>query len=79
MAAENEAVRPGVVFIAIGDENLRTQQYTNGDTIVDGLNSSEWSSTNEGAVAVYGQMGACYTNSTGFVSVAERLVSGAWA
>lgn len=53
--------------VLIGDqcwfaENLRTQLYTNGDTIVGGLNSSEWSSTNEGAVAVYGQMGACYTN-----------------
>jgi len=45
-------------LVAIGDqcwfaENLRTEHYTNGDSIPGELNNSAWSSTNSGAQAVY--------------------------
>ena len=45
--------------VLIGDqcwfaENLRSENYENGDAIPAGLSNSEWSSTTSGAVAVYG-------------------------
>ena len=36
-------------------ENLRAENYRNGDAIPSGLSSSDWSNTNSGAVAVYGE------------------------
>ena len=36
-------------------ENLRSENYENGDAIPAGLNDSEWSSTTSGATAVYGE------------------------
>ena len=36
-------------------ENLRAENYRNGDAIPAGLTGSEWVSTNSGAVAVYGE------------------------
>ena len=46
-------------LVAIGDqcwfkENLRTSVYSNGDAIPGELSNSEWSSTNYGAQAIYG-------------------------
>ena len=46
--------------VKIGDqcwfaENLRSENYNNGDAIPAGLSDSEWGSTNSGAVAVYGE------------------------
>lgn len=45
-------------LIGIGDqcwfaENLRTEQYRNGDVIPSGLNSADWAVATEGAVSVY--------------------------
>ena len=45
--------------VQIGDqcwfaENLRSENYRNGDAIPTGLSDSEWSSTTSGATAVYG-------------------------
>jgi uncharacterized protein (TIGR02145 family) len=40
------------------DENLRTTTYSNGDSIPSGLTNSEWVSTAEGAMTVYGEGGA---------------------
>ena len=34
-------------------ENLRSENYDNGDAIPSGLSNSEWSSTSSGAIAVY--------------------------
>ena len=39
-------------------ENLRSENYENGDAITSGLSDSEWPN-NSGAVAVYGEYGAC--------------------
>ena len=39
-------------------ENLRSENYENGDAIPSGLSDSEWSSTTSGAVAVYGEGGS---------------------
>jgi uncharacterized protein (TIGR02145 family) len=55
-------------LIAIGDqcwfaENLRTEHYTNGDTIPANLTGGEWSNTLIGAVAVFGEDDACYNYS----------------
>ena len=36
-------------------ENLRNENYANGDAIPSGLSASEWSSTTSGATAVYGE------------------------
>ena len=36
-------------------ENLRSENYENGDAIPSNLSDGEWSSTNSGAVAVYGE------------------------
>ena len=36
-------------------ENLRCENYENGDAIPSGLSDSEWQSTSSGAVAVYGE------------------------
>ena len=49
--------------IAIGGqcwfaENLRSENYENGDAIPSGLSNSEWSSTTSGATAVYGESAA---------------------
>jgi uncharacterized protein (TIGR02145 family) len=46
--------------VLIGDqcwfaENLRSENYDNGDAIPAGLSDSEWSSTTSGATAVYGE------------------------
>ena len=46
--------------VLIGDqcwfaENLRNQNYDNGDAILDSLSASEWSSTLSGATAVFGE------------------------
>ena len=55
--------------ILIGDqcwfaENLRSENYENGDAIPSGLSDSEWSSTTSGAVAVYGEgSSTCYNDS----------------
>jgi len=50
--------------VEIGDqcwfaENLRTEHYTNGDSIPANLSDGEWSSTTSGAVAVYGEDEGC--------------------
>ncbi len=44
-------------------ENLRSENYDNGDAIPSGLGDSEWSTTNSGAVAVYGEDTGCYNYS----------------
>jgi uncharacterized protein (TIGR02145 family) len=46
--------------VQVGDqcwfaENLRTELYQNGDVIPSNLSDGQWSSTNSGAVAVYGE------------------------
>ena len=44
-------------------ENLRNENYENGDAIPSNLNDSEWASTNSGATAVYGEgSSSCYTD-----------------
>ena len=40
-------------------ENLRSENYENGDAIPSGLSDSEWQTTNSGAVAVYGEDDGC--------------------
>ena len=50
--------------VLIGDqcwfaENLRSENYENGDAIPSGLSDSEWQTTNSGAVAVYGEDDGC--------------------
>ena len=50
--------------VLIGDqcwfaENLRNENYDNGDAIPSGLSDSEWSSTTSGAVTVYGEGAGC--------------------
>jgi uncharacterized protein (TIGR02145 family) len=53
--------------VLIGDqcwiaENLRNENYKNGDAIPAGLSDSEWTSTTSGATAVYGEGSSdCYT------------------
>ena len=55
--------------VLIGDqcwfaENLRNENYENGDAIPAGLSDSEWFSTTSGAVAVYGEgSSTCYSYS----------------
>jgi uncharacterized protein (TIGR02145 family) len=45
-------------------ENLRSENYRNGDSIPAGLSDGEWLSTSSGAVAVYGEgSSGCYENS----------------
>jgi uncharacterized protein (TIGR02145 family) len=45
-------------------ENLRSENYENGDAIPAGLGDSEWDNTSSGAVAVYGEGSSeCYDNS----------------
>tara|TARA_B110000003_G_scaffold99958_1_gene102150 strand:- start:1505 stop:2404 length:900 start_codon:yes stop_codon:yes gene_type:complete len=52
--------------VLIGDrcwfaENLRSENYENGDAIPAGLSDSEWTSTTSGATAVYGEgSSACF-------------------
>jgi uncharacterized protein (TIGR02145 family) len=50
--------------VEIGDqcwfaENLRTTLYGNGDAIPAGLTDGEWTTTNSGATAVYGEDDGC--------------------
>lgn len=50
--------------VQIGDqcwfaENLRSENYANGDAIPSNLSDSEWTSTFSGAVAVYGEDAGC--------------------
>ena len=50
--------------VLIGDqcwfaENLRNENYANGDAIPAGLSDSEWENTTSGAVAVYGEDAGC--------------------
>jgi uncharacterized protein (TIGR02145 family) len=50
--------------VLIGDqcwfaENLRSENYDNGDAIPAGLSDGEWSSTTSGATAVYGEDAGC--------------------
>ena len=40
-------------------ENLRNENYQNGDSIPSGLSNSEWINTTSGAVAVYGESVGC--------------------
>ena len=55
--------------VQIGDqcwfaENLRSENYENGDLIPAGLSDEEWSSTTSGAMAVYGEgSSSCNTDS----------------
>ena len=54
--------------VLIGDqcwfaENLRSENYENGDAIPAGLSDSEWTSTTSGATAVYGEDAGCYNYS----------------
>ena len=44
-------------------ENLRSENYENGDAILDTLSDTEWASTTAGAVAVYGEDEGCESNS----------------
>ena len=54
--------------VLIGDqcwfaENLRSENYENGDAIPAGLSASEWTSTTSGATAVYGEGSSdCYSS-----------------
>ena len=43
-------------------ENLRNENYANGDAIPSSLSASEWGSTSSGAVAVYGEVSPCQDN-----------------
>ena len=54
--------------VLIGDqcwfaENLRSENYENGDAIPSNLSDSEWSSTTSGALAVHGEDAGCDNNS----------------
>ena len=54
--------------VLIGDqcwfaENLRTELYTNGDSLVAELNENEWASTTSGATAVFGEGNSSCSNS----------------
>ena len=40
-------------------ENLRSENYENGDAIPSNVSDSEWSSTTSGAVALYGEDAGC--------------------
>jgi uncharacterized protein (TIGR02145 family) len=56
------------VTVLIGDqcwfaENLRSENYENGDAIPANLSDSEWQNTTSGAVAVYGEDPGCETYS----------------
>lgn len=56
-------------IVAIGDqcwfaENLRTERYANGDSIPSQLSDSDWFSTTNGAVAVFGEDAGCESYST---------------
>ncbi len=44
-------------------ENLRSENYDNGDAIPSNLGDSEWQNTTSGAVAVYGEDEGCFNNS----------------
>ena len=54
-------------------ENLRSENYMNGDSIPAGLNSAEWSNTLTGAAAVYGEgSSTCYNFSPDGVPCEEE-------
>ena len=40
-------------------ENLRSENYENGDAIPAGLSQSEWMNTSSGAAAIFGESGGC--------------------
>ena len=44
-------------------ENLRAENYSNGDAVLSSLTDSGWASTNEGAVVVYGESETCVNHS----------------
>ena len=44
-------------------ENLRSENYMNGDSIPSGLSDGEWENTTSGAVSVYGEDFGCYDDS----------------
>lgn len=53
--------------VLIGDqcwfaENLRSTQYTNGDSIANSLSNLEWQTTSSGAIAVYGENDTCLSS-----------------
>jgi len=54
--------------VQIGDqcwfaENLRAENYSNGDSVLSSLTDSGWASTNEGAAVVYGESETCENHS----------------
>ena len=54
--------------VLIGDqcwfaENLRSENYENGEAIPSNVSDSEWSSTTSGAVALYGEDAGCQSSS----------------
>ena len=66
--------------VEIGDqcwfaENLRTENYTNGDAIPTGLSGSDWSATQNGAVAVYGEGNTSCYDATSLFDVCDEAVS----
>ncbi len=66
--------------VEIGDqcwfaENLRTENYTNGDAIPTGLSGSDWSATQNGAVAVYGEGNTSCYDATSLFEVCDETVS----
>ena len=54
-------------------ENLRSESYRNGDEIPNDLSSVEWSLTENGATAVYGQVGACLSSTLDDAECQEKL------
>ena len=44
-------------------ENLRAENYSNGDSVLSSLTDSGWASTNEGAAVVYGESETCVNHS----------------
>ena len=66
--------------VEIGDqcwfaENLRTENYTNGDAIPMGLSGNDWSATQNGAVAVYGEGNTSCYDATSLFDVCDEAVS----
>ena len=66
--------------VAIGDRcwfknNLATLVYTNGDSILTGLDDATWTATTEGAMAIYGddESGYCSTGAPGINPCVQEL------
>ena len=53
-------------------ENLRCQQYYNGDSIASNLTGSEWNNIEEGACSWHGQNGTCYNNYSTDIDVCDN-------